>query len=79
MSVGRQSDGIMQVASSLTPWPWESRFSKELQTLVRIPPGDRIISEGFEGRNSGRSGWHTFPWFYVFGKHGADHADGMEI
>jgi hypothetical protein len=28
----------MQVASSLTPWPWPSRFSNVEHTEVKIPP-----------------------------------------
>lgn len=41
----------MQVASSLTPWPCESRFSKELQTLVRMPPDGRVVSPELESKS----------------------------
>jgi len=44
----------MQVVSSLTPWPCESRFSKEVHTLVRIPPGGRFVSRKYERKESGR-------------------------
>lgn len=31
-------DGVMSIASSLAPWPWPSRSSKEETTDVRILP-----------------------------------------
>jgi hypothetical protein len=34
----RNSDGVMTVVSNLTPCPWPSRFSKDVHTVVRIPP-----------------------------------------
>jgi hypothetical protein len=32
----------MAVVSSLQPWPWESRFSKVVQTVVRMPPATHV-------------------------------------
>lgn len=37
MSVMKR-EGVITVVSNLAPWPWPSRFSKEVQTVVRIPP-----------------------------------------
>ena len=48
----------MIVASSLEPWPLPSRFSKVVQTLVRIPPKVEVLvfgSSEWEGMRGGRT------------------------
>lgn len=46
----RNMEGVMTVVSSLTPWPWPSRFSKVLQTEVRIPPRIGLVGWRFRVR-----------------------------
>ena len=68
----------MIVASSLEPWPWPSRFSKVVHTLVRMPPEVGVLLFGFsEWREWG--GEHTFPWSDVFFEDHGDRVDWMEV
>lgn len=64
----------MAVASILAPWPWPSRFSKDVQTVVRIPP--EKVSEAVSWKVDREL---TFPWSNILREYREDDIDRVKI
>lgn len=69
-----KKEGSVVVVSSLTPWPWPSKFSKEVHTDVKIPPSYDQTTYGGAERFT-----NTFPIPNVFLVYSYNHISRVKV